>query len=59
MAPSTQHRVLTRLLVVFVGVAAVLGTLTVVPGCNTTEGAGKDVKSLGKGIEDSARDAKN
>jgi len=30
-----------------------------VAACNTTEGAGKDVKSLGKGIEDTARDAKN
>lgn len=27
--------------------------------CNTTEGVGKDVKSLGKGIEETAQDAKD
>ncbi|MBX3359535.1 MAG: entericidin A/B family lipoprotein [Phycisphaeraceae bacterium] len=27
--------------------------------CNTTEGFGKDVKSLGNGIEQSAQDAKD
>lgn len=27
--------------------------------CNTTEGVGKDIKSAGEGIEDTARDAKN
>jgi predicted small secreted protein len=26
--------------------------------CNTTEGAGKDIKSAGKAIEDTAKDAK-
>jgi predicted small secreted protein len=35
-----------------------LGVL-VLEACNTTEGVGKDVKSLGKGIEESAQDAKN
>lgn len=28
-------------------------------GCNTTEGAGKDIKSLGAGIEEAADDAKD
>lgn len=27
--------------------------------CNTVEGAGKDIKSGGKAIEDTAKDAKN
>jgi entericidin B len=29
------------------------------PACNTTEGVGKDVKSAGNAIEDSADDAKD
>ncbi|MCC6678556.1 MAG: entericidin A/B family lipoprotein [Phycisphaerales bacterium] len=31
----------------------------VLTACNTTEGVGKDIKSAGEGIEDTARDAKN
>lgn len=27
------------------------------PACNTTEGAGKDIKAAGDAIEDAARDA--
>lgn len=27
-------------------------------GCNTTEGAGRDIKSAGKGIEEAAQDNK-
>ncbi|MGE3108865.1 MAG: entericidin A/B family lipoprotein [Phycisphaerales bacterium] len=43
---------------------ACLGVLSVVvltslPGCNTTEGVGKDIKSAGAGLEDAARDAKD
>lgn len=37
--------------------ACVLGA--VLSACNTTEGVGKDIKSAGEGIEDTARDAKN
>lgn len=35
-----------------------LGVL-MLEACNTTEGVGKDVKSLGSGIEETAQDAKN
>lgn len=31
----------------------------VVSACNTVEGAGKDVKSAGEAVEDTARDVKN
>ncbi len=42
-----------------IAVAAVaLGVLTLT-GCNTTEGAGRDIESLGKGIEETAADAKD
>jgi predicted small secreted protein len=43
------------------GVAAlaiVVAAMTLT-ACNTTEGVGKDVKSLGAGIEETAQDAKN
>ncbi len=30
-----------------------------IAACNTVEGAGQDIKSGGKAIEDTARDAKN
>ncbi len=40
-----------------------LGFALLVPAmlaaCNTVEGAGKDIKSGGKAIEDTARDVKN
>lgn len=35
-----------------------LAALLVAPACNTTEGVGRDVKSLGKGVEETAQDAK-
>lgn len=44
------------------GVAAVLAlavAAVVLTACNTTEGVGKDIKSAGEGIEDTARDAKD
>lgn len=40
-------------------VALVLASTLTLIGCNTTEGAGKDIESLGEGIKDTARDAKN
>lgn len=43
-----------RLMVV---AALAVGVLSLT-ACNTTEGVGKDVKSLGKGIEETAQDAK-
>jgi len=35
-----------------------VGALGLLPGCNTTEGVGKDIKAAGKGIENAAQDAK-
>ena len=39
--------------------AAALVTSAALSACNTTEGAGKDLKSVGKGIEEAASDAKD
>jgi predicted small secreted protein len=38
-------------------IAVALLTVTS-PGCNTTAGIGRDVKSVGKGVEEAAEDAK-
>jgi predicted small secreted protein len=35
------------------------GACWALAACNTTEGLGRDVKSLGKGVEETASDAKN
>jgi len=56
---SPRIAVCVRRFAALVFAACVLGAPMVVAGCNTTEGAGKDVKSLGKGIEETAKDAKN
>jgi len=41
-------------------IAAVLVSgSAVLTGCNTTEGAGKDIKSTGNAIENAAHDAKD
>ena len=36
---------------------ALLGSAAFVTGCNTVEGAGRDVQSLGQSIEETAEDA--
>jgi len=36
-----------------------LGGLGLTTGCNTVEGAGKDIEATGDAISDTARDAKN
>ncbi len=54
-ASTTRPRILTRLLTI--GVLSISASL--LSACNTTEGVGKDVKSLGKGVEGAAQDAKN
>lgn len=51
---SASKRVCAWVLPAVVVVAA-LGSA----GCNTTEGAGRDIKSVGKGIEEAASDAKD
>jgi entericidin A len=43
---SAKRRMLTALVL--------LGLLGMIQACNTVEGAGKDVKKAGQGIEDSA-----
>lgn len=48
---SPKGRTLVTNLLVLVAIAAGAGALA---ACSTTEGAGKDVKNLGKNIEDSA-----
>ena len=37
---------------------ALSAAVPLLSACNTTEGAGKDIKSAGKGLENTARDAK-
>ena len=41
--------------IMFIVLIAGVGTLS---ACNTTEGVGKDIKSVGRGIEETAHDAK-
>lgn len=38
---------------------ALLLAMSALTACNTVEGAGKDIKSGGKAIENTAQDAKN
>jgi predicted small secreted protein len=37
----------------------IFGTFLLIGACNTIEGAGEDVESLGEGISDTADDAAN
>lgn len=39
--------------------ALLAGACWALAACNTTEGLGRDVKSLGKGVEETAQDAKD
>jgi predicted small secreted protein len=50
-----SSKVFNRSLIVL---AAAFVLMAGLPGCNTTEGVGKDVKAAGAGIEGAARDAK-
>lgn len=50
---NNHWRFLTGSLVLAIGV---FGT-SVMPGCNTTKGAGQDIEELGDSIEDAADDA--
>ncbi len=52
-----SHAPRTRTGLLLAAACAVL--CAVVSACNTTEGVGKDVKSLGEGIEETAQDAKD
>lgn len=58
--PARATRLVSR--PILLAAATVIGglfALSTLPGCNTTEGIGKDVKSAGAGIEDAAQDAKD
>ena len=41
-----------------VALLAILGVASMVAGCNTIEGAGKDVKAAGSGVEKASGKAK-
>lgn len=47
--------ILTSLLATFF----LIGTVTTISGCNTVEGAGKDIQQGGKAIKDEANEHKN
>jgi len=47
---SNTWRILTSSLVLSLGVFG----LSVMPGCNTTQGVGEDIEELGESIEDAA-----
>lgn len=55
---NTDDKRVGRVAAAAAGVAATILT-ALLSGCNTTEGAGKDIKSLGAGIEEAADDAKD
>jgi len=46
-------------MVYVLGVVAAAWTLAHLAGCNTIEGAGRDIESAGDAIADTARDAKD
>jgi predicted small secreted protein len=48
-----------RILVSLVTAVFLAGTLGTLAGCNTMEGAGKDVEQGGKAIKNEAREQKN
>ena len=55
-----RHRVNRRSPMVFaIGVVALSWSLAHLAGCNTIEGAGRDIESAGDAIADTARDAKD
>ena len=42
-----------------VALLVILGVASMVAGCNTIEGAGKDVKAAGSGVEKAAKSTKS
>ena len=48
-----------RRIVAALALAAAAAAAALPAACNTTEGVGKDLESAGKGIKDTARDAKD
>jgi predicted small secreted protein len=54
---ETAGRITARMLAGVAALAIGASSTLTLSGCNTTEGAGRDIKSLGEGIEDAADDA--
>ena len=50
---------MTRKLLTILMLFGMLGTLSVIAGCNTVAGAGKDVERGGEAIHDTAKDVQN
>lgn len=48
---------MTKKLLALLMLLGMLGTLSVITGCNTVAGAGKDVERSGEAIHDTAKDA--
>ena len=51
--------VIKKMLVPLLAAVFVLGSLGALTGCNTIEGAGKDIEKGGKAVKDEAREQKN
>jgi predicted small secreted protein len=51
--PSTKGSTMRTFIAMFLA-----ASLTLIAGCNTIEGAGKDVKAVGQGVENAADSAK-
>jgi len=53
----TEGIIMTKKLLALLMLLGMLGTLSVITGCNTVAGAGKDVERSGEAIHDTAKDA--
>ncbi len=54
---GTQQKNRVRIAITLIALYA--GSMLALAACNTVEGAGKDIKAAGNGIEDAAQDAKD
>lgn len=50
---------MTRKILAVLMMLGLLGTISVITGCNTVAGAGKDVERSGEAIHDTAKDAQH
>lgn len=56
---TVPSRIAPRLLIAIAAQACIASWALLSPGCNTMEGAGKDVKQAGQSIENKAAEKKN
>lgn len=49
-----MRRILSRIAVTSLSFLMMIGGFSMATGCNTTEGAGRDIENLGDEIEDAA-----